>query len=75
MLGVCEPPASYRGEELRFVTLAPRNVGDSLARIRQSGSVVGVGRVLPGRDLGTSREFGVDDIQYWANGVLTHLRS
>jgi hypothetical protein len=75
MLGICEVPTSYRGDELRFVTLAPRYVGDSLAQIRQSGGTVGVGRVLPGRDPGTSRAFGVDDIEYWAIGVLSHLKS
>ena len=75
MLGVCEAPTFYRGEELRFVTVAPRYFGESLAQIRQSGGVVGVGRVLPGRDPGTSRVLGADDIEYWAVGVLEHLRS
>jgi hypothetical protein len=73
-LGICEAPTCYRGEALQYVTLTPRNVGDSLAHIRQSGGVVGVGRVLPGRDPRTSRAFEVTDIEYWAIGVLSLLK-
>jgi hypothetical protein len=48
LLGICEAPTSYRGDALHYVTLAPRYVGESLDHIRQSGGMVGVGRVLPG---------------------------
>jgi hypothetical protein len=71
LLGICEAPTSYRGEELRFVTLSPRYVGKSLADIRQSGGVVAVGRVLPGRDPMKARIVDAGDIEYWAIGVLS----
>jgi hypothetical protein len=75
LLGVCEAPTSYRGETLHYVTLAPRYAGDSLAHIRQSGGVVGVGRVLPGRNPLMSGTFDVADVEYWAVGVLSLLKS
>jgi hypothetical protein len=62
LLGICEAPISYRGEALHYVTLSPRYVGESLDHIRQSGGVVGVGRVLPGRDPSSSRVFNATDI-------------
>jgi hypothetical protein len=75
LLGICETPTSYRGDALLYVTLSPRHVGDSLDNIRQSGGVVGVGRVLPGRNLQVSRAFRVEDVEYWAVGALSLLGS
>jgi hypothetical protein len=75
LLGVCERPTSYRGEALRYVILSPRYVGDSLIHIRESGGVVGVGRVLPGREAPTSKDFNVADVEYWAVGVLSLIES
>jgi len=73
LLGICKTPTSYSGEALHYVTLAPRYVGESFDHIRQSGGVVGVGRVLPGRDPSTSRVFHATDIEYWAVGILSIL--
>jgi hypothetical protein len=75
LLGVCEMPTSHHDQALLYLLLSPRYVGDSLAHIRQSGGVVGVGRVLPGRDPRTSRTFDVTDVEYWAVGVLSLLKS
>jgi hypothetical protein len=75
LLGICETPMSYRGGALSFVTLAPRYAAESLDHIRQSGGVVGIGRVLPGRDPRMSGTFSVPDVEYWAVGVLSLLKS
>jgi hypothetical protein len=64
----------YRGEELKYITLSPRYAGGSLDRIRKSGGVVGVGRILPGRDPHASRSFNATDVEYWAIGVLSNVK-
>jgi hypothetical protein len=74
LLGICEMPTSYRGQELKYVTLSPRYAGESLDRIRNSGGVVGVGRILPGRDILASRSFKATDVEYWAIGILSRFQ-
>lgn len=74
LLGICEMPTSYRGEELKYVALSPRYAGESLDRIRRSGGVVAVGRILPGRDPLVSGSFNATDVEYWAIGILSNVK-
>ena len=38
--------------------------------LRRNGGVVGIGRILPGADVGRSRRFEKHEVEYWGVGVM-----
>jgi hypothetical protein len=75
LLVCCLDPTTYRGEELRYLVLSPRYSTDSLSSIRTNGGVVGVARMLPGTFTEDPKRFEPHQVEYWAAGVLTILRT
>jgi hypothetical protein len=71
MLGICEETFEWRGSSVNFVTISPRYVGTTLADIRESGGIVGVGRVLDGIDARLWEVLNPTHLDYWGAGVLS----
>jgi hypothetical protein len=75
LLVSCLDPTTYRGEELRYLVLSPRHSTDSLSNIRTNGGVVAVARMLPGTYAENPKRFETHQVEYWAVGVLSVLRT
>lgn len=73
MLGICDDAMTWRGAEVRFLTIAPRYVGTTLADIRRSGGIVGVCRVIAQHDALLWQLVDTTALEYWGAGVLTPL--
>ncbi len=71
----CLDPTTYRGEELQYLVLSPRYSTDSLSSIRTNGGVVGVARMLPGTYTENPQRFEPHQMEYWAVGVLSVIRT
>ena len=54
-----------------YLVLAPRYKGDTLAKLRGEGSVVAVGRILPGVGITNARDFEAHEVEHWAVGTLS----
>ena len=75
LLVSCLDPTVYRGAALQYLILSPRYSTDSLSTIRSSGGVVGVARMLPGTYAEGPKRFEPHQVEYWAIGVLSVLKS
>jgi hypothetical protein len=71
----CLDPTTYRGEELRYLIVSPRYTTDSLSHIQTHGGVVGVARMLPGTYAENPKTFEPRQVEYWAVGALSILKT
>ena len=63
-------PIDYKGELIEFVIASPRYEGDTLEGMLEKDTVVGVGRVLPGKAISAGNRYQISDIHYWAIGTI-----
>jgi hypothetical protein len=71
MLGICDEAVTWRGATVKYLAISPRYVGTTLADIRHTGGIVGVGRVLPGVDAHLWAVLDPAGMDYWGVGVLS----
>lgn len=63
-------PVDYKGELITHVTASPRYEGDTLEKMLEKETTVGVGRVLPGKVISSEKRYQAADVQYWAIGTI-----
>jgi hypothetical protein len=64
-------PFIVDGEEVNYLLVTPRYVGDTLDKIMKSEGVVNISRVKPGIILRAGDEYGGFDFEPWALGYIT----
>lgn len=63
-------PIRYRNDAIEFFVVSPRYTNDTIAKLWREECTVGIGRVLPGKELDVERN-GVTtaNVEYWSIGT------
>ncbi len=71
LIVACDASTQWHGESVGFLLVGPRYVGGTAWSIRKYGGVVGVSRVLPGRDPRQWAKVDPSGVDYWGVGTLS----
>ena len=68
-------PFDLDGEEVRYLLVSPRYVGDTIEDAMSGYCIVGIGRVRPNVIVKAGDQYSAQDTEYWAIGSIKVARA